>query len=161
AGRMPDESEEQFNNRLQQLDKEHAVLKDRVADSLDRYKMKSAKKAVLERARIAVSRGLAEMALQLLHDSDSLEFGIDGALMEGDLLLRTGRLVDLREQIAPLNDAKLREQLAKDLGSALGLGVYEQYRFLLAVGEGDYKEADDFLQQAGKRWLTDANLRQR
>jgi hypothetical protein len=161
AGRMPDETEEQFNNRLQKLDKEHAALKDRVADSRNKYQVKSAKKPVLERARIALALGLAETALQVLLDSDSLEFGVAGALLELDLLLRTGRLEDLREQIAPANDAKLREQLAKDLGSALGVGVYEQYRFLLAVGEGDYKEADEFLRQATKRWLTDGDLRQR
>jgi hypothetical protein len=161
AGRMPDETEEQFNNRLQKLDKEHAALKDRVADSRDKYQVKSAKKPVLERARIALALGLAETALQVLLDSDSLEFGVAGALLELDLLLRTGRLADLREQIAPVNDAKLREQLAKNLGSALGVGVYEQYRFLLAAGEGDYKEADDFLRRATERWLTDADLRQR
>ena len=48
--------------------------------------------------------GLAEKALQVLLESDSLEFGDQGARMELDLLLGMGRLDDLREQLAPAKD---------------------------------------------------------
>jgi hypothetical protein len=96
---------------------------------------------------------LGEKALQVLLESDALEFGEQGTQLELDLLVRQGRLDELRGKLSVDKDETEREKMAKDLNGTLGSGTYEMYRCLLALGEGDYKEADAFLAQAAEKGI--------
>jgi tetratricopeptide (TPR) repeat protein len=149
-----------FEDYLKAKDEEKTKLEKAVKDNQNTYAVRSEKKRVLEKARIALDLGLGEKALQVLLDSDSLEFGKDGAQMELTLLMHMGRLDELREQLAPEKDEKIRKELPEDMNSTLGQGAYETYRMLLAVAEGDYKTADDSLEQAGKKALANPKLLQ-
>jgi hypothetical protein len=154
AGRRPGETEDQFGDRLRAAEKEQAELERRVKEDQRKYDAGATGKRVLDRARLALSLGLADKALRVLLDSDALEFGRQGALLELDLLLLTGDVEGLRVQIAP-EDGKEREVVAEGVEKALGAGVYEQYRFFLAAAEGDAKEADAFLEKAQAKVTND------
>jgi hypothetical protein len=143
-----------FEEQLKGMDEERTKLEKTVKDNLNTYAVRTEKKRVMEKARIALELGLGEKALQALLDSDSLEFGKEGALLELDLLMRQGRLDELREQLAPEKE-DIRKQLPEDMNSSLGAGSYETYRMLLAVAEGDYKEADAQLEEAAKKAIGD------
>jgi hypothetical protein len=160
TGRQGGETEEQFNERKKLLQDSNDKLEKLVKDNQNKYEVQSEKKPVLQKAEIALRLRLGEKALQVLLDSDSLEFGKAGARLELDLLLKQGRLEELREQLVPSKDEKLREKLPDDLNSELGAGTYEMYRFLLAAAEGDYKEADEFLEQARTKTFNDPAQRQ-
>jgi tetratricopeptide (TPR) repeat protein len=157
AGRRSGETEEEFKDRLQSAEKELAELERQVKDNRLKYELRSEKQRVLDRARIAMQLGLAQTALKVLLDSDVLEFGVEGARLEIDLLLRTGDCGGLRDQLT-LKDPKESEKLAKELSDRLGVGVYERYRFLLATAEGDFKEADLFLVKVEKQVMPDRDL---
>ena len=143
-----------FEDQLKAMDEEKTRLEKTVKDNLNTYAVPSEKKRVMEKARIALELGLGEKALQVLLDSDSLEFGKEGAVMELALLMQQGRLDELREQLAPEKE-DIRKQLPEDMNSSMGQGTYETYRTLLAVAEGDYKEADASLEQAEAKAVAD------
>jgi tetratricopeptide (TPR) repeat protein len=156
-GPLPGESEEQFNERVKGLEDRNKELEKLVKDNQLNYEVRSEKLKVFQKAQMAMRMGLGEKALQVLLESDDLEFGIDGARLELELLLSMGRLEDLREQLWP-KDEKLREQreqMPETLNKQMGIGTYERYRFLLAAAEGDYDEADLFLEQARTKTLND------
>jgi hypothetical protein len=159
-GRRPGETEERFKESMKELNKNLKAQEDKLKDNQNKYEVQSEKKRVLDKSRAALQLGLGEKALQVLLDSDALEFGKDGAMLQLDLLLRMGRLEDLREMLWP-KDEKTRQDLPEGLNKELGIGSYEAYRFLLAAAEGDYKEADDFLGQAETKLLADEGLRQK
>jgi tetratricopeptide (TPR) repeat protein len=157
-GPVPGESDEQFNERVKALEEENKDLEKHVKDNQLNYEVRSEKLKVYQKAQMAMRMGLGEKALQVLLESDDLEFGIEGARLELELLLGMGRLEELREQLWP-KDEKLREQreqMPDTLNKLTGIGTYERYRFLLAAAEGDYDEADQFLEQARTKTLTDA-----
>src|SRR5262249_324101 len=129
-------------------------MEKRVKDNQNRYEVQSDQKRVFQKAQIAMRLGLGDKALQVLLESEDLEFGKEGTQMELDLLLSMGRLEELREQLWP-KDEKQREVIPEGLNQALGIGTYERYRFLLAAAEGDYQEADEFLEKARVKTLTD------
>jgi len=155
----PGQTEDQFQEHLKKLEKEHTRIEKDLSENQNKYEVRSSGKPVWEKAQIALSLGLGEKALQVLLDSTAVEFGAQGARLELDLLLGMGRLDELRNLLAPENDPKTREEMPGDLNSKLGIGSYEQYRSLLAAAEGDYKEADTFLEQAQTKVLEDAPLR--
>jgi len=159
-------SGESFDRDLELMERDYKKLEDDVSTSRNLYEVQSDKKRVLEKASTALQLGLAEKALQVLLESDPLEFGDRGTRMELDLLLRTGRLggpKGLRDQLDPANDPATREELPQQLNNTLGAGTYETYRFYLAAAEGDYAEADTFLEDAGTQVRNDpralSNLR--
>jgi hypothetical protein len=85
---------------------------------------------VADRARAAVQRGLAGEARTILLESDVSAFGSEGAELELDLLLRTGRPEDVRDWSA----AELKE--------ALGTARYHWLRTQALAALGDYAAAD-------------------
>jgi hypothetical protein len=151
--------DDQFDEAVQALNKDYKELEKQVKDNLNKYEVQSERKRVLEKANNALRLGLADKALQVLLESNPLEFEEEGTRLELDLLLRTGDLERLRVQIAS-PDEGLREQVASGLDKALGPGTYDRYRFLLAAAEGDYQEADAFLEQAQQKTLTNPGLLQ-
>ncbi len=153
--KRPGANKEQFDKALKGMEEDFKGLDDRVRRNQDNYEIQSDKKRVLNKATIALQMGLAEKALQVLLDSDALEFKDQGTRLELELLLRIGRLDDLREQLSPASDPDAHEQLPKNLNATLGMGTYELYRVKLAAGEGDYQEADHFLEEAATKTRTD------
>ncbi len=148
---------ELFQEHIKAKEEEQTKLEKSVKDNQNTFAVRSEKKKVMDKARIALELHLGEKALQVLLDSDPLEFGKEGAQMELHLLMQMGDLEKLRVQLAPDNDEKLRKELPEAL-SSLGVGAFELYRMLLAVGEGDYQEADDFLKQAQQKMIGDPDM---
>jgi hypothetical protein len=158
-GPRVNESPKDFDDRVKDMEREHKALEKTINDDLNKYAVKTSSMRVFDKARVAMSMGLAEKALDVLLGSDALEFGADGARLQLDLLLTMGRLEDLRLMIAP-DDPQLREEMAVSLRK-LGGVMYEIYRVLLAAAEGDYAEADEFLAEAARRAGDDPELMKR
>jgi tetratricopeptide (TPR) repeat protein len=146
-----------FEDRLKAMEEQRDKLEKEVKEHLNTYAVRAEKKSVLEKAQIALQLGLGEKALQVLLDSTALEFGPRGAQLQLELLMRQGRLDDLREQLTP-EDQKVREELPDQINASMGAGAYERYRMLLALAEGDYKEADAALEKAAGKLLTGPEL---
>jgi tetratricopeptide (TPR) repeat protein len=159
AGRQGAETEEQFKERLKGPEDTAKELDKRVKDTQNKYEIQSDRKTVFQKAQIALRLGLGDKALQVLLGSDDLEFGKEGTQLELNLLLSMGRLDDLREQLWPTKGddvEKQRKAIPDGLNESLGIGTYERFRFLLAAAEGDYQEADEFLEQARTKTLGNA-----
>ena len=145
-------------DQLKAWEQMYSGLEKQVKDRQNAYAVQAEKKSVIEKADIALHLGLAEKALQVLMESDVVEFGKQGTKMELELLLRLGRLEELRVQLWPENDPQVREEMERGINSALGQGEYEKYRFLLAAAEGNYAEADEFVAKAASL-MEDESLR--
>lgn len=113
------------------------------------------------RARTALRLGLAAVALdEVLLASDVIQFGMEGARLELELLLMLGRTARLRQE---LGSDELREQWARlgtielpgtrgaDRPPVYTLPAYEWVRLLAAAGGGDYAEAQAFLAEIDGR----------
>jgi hypothetical protein len=90
----------------------------------------AARARVADRAQAAVQRGLAGEARTILLESDVSAFGSEGAELELDLLLRTGRAEDVRDWSAA------------DLQEALGTARYHWLRAQALAALGEYVAAD-------------------
>jgi tetratricopeptide (TPR) repeat protein len=101
AGPQPGETHEQFDARIARLRQEIDKRDGAVKHLLDVYEINASGLKVFERARLALSKGLAQKALDLLLSSDAVAFGSAGTKMELELLLATGRLKEVREWLAP------------------------------------------------------------
>jgi tetratricopeptide (TPR) repeat protein len=157
-GPRPGETDKQFQEFFDDLDRQREELEKQVSDNQNTYEIRASGRPVWEKVRHALGLGLGDKALQLLLDSTAVEFGDEGARAELDLLLGMGRLEELRHLLDPPNDSKTRDELNTDLNKKLGPGTYERYRFLLAAAEGNYKEADEFLEKTQKILLEDDAL---
>jgi tetratricopeptide (TPR) repeat protein len=135
AGLAPGETAEQFEQRVTFLDEEAGRLEAAVRaaePALADYR--SANPA--DRAAFALSRGLAERALQLLLDSDVAAFGDEGVMLELGLLLDLGRADEARDW------------LTKDYRGRFGPERYHLFRAQATAAVGDYRAADDELGRA-------------
>jgi len=90
---------------------------------------------IADRARAAQQRGLAEEARTILLESDLSAFGVEGAELELDLLLRTGRA----DEVQAWTTAPLRE--------SMGATAYHWLRTRALAALGDYTAADAELLQ--------------
>jgi hypothetical protein len=107
---------------------------DALAGVVDRqlaeFAPESARARVAARAQAAVRRGLAGEARTILLESDVSAFGGEGAELELDLLLRTGRPEDVRDWSAA------------DLKGVLGTARYHWLRTQALAALGNYADAD-------------------
>jgi tetratricopeptide (TPR) repeat protein len=89
----------------------------------------------LDRARLALTRGLAGEALAVLLAEDDLPgaAGGDGVELELKLLFLSGRLADLHAWLVP------------ELEDLLGKARYQWWQAMLAIVSGDYTAADQHL----------------
>jgi hypothetical protein len=142
AGRQPGEAEDDYKKRLEPLEKELKDLGKLVKDNQNHYEVAASSRKVLDRARDALHRGLAEQALNVLLESDVIEFGPQGAQLELELLLTMGRVEDARRLLNDPN-APVDEGLGERLIAPYVLvPAYTWYQLLLAGAEGDYDETD-------------------
>jgi hypothetical protein len=101
------------------------------------FAAESSRTRVADRARSAAQRGLAGEARKILLTSDVSAFSSEGAELELELLLRTGRAEDVRDWSG-----------AGGLKEALGTDTYHWLRTQALAALGEYAAADDELTEA-------------
>jgi hypothetical protein len=102
-----------------------------VAEAENAYAEAAGKLRVLDRALLAMDKGLAGKARDLLLATDLAAFGAQGMALELELLLRTGRPKEVREWTEP-------EQQA-----LLGPSAYRWLRTQALAASGDYALAEE------------------
>jgi hypothetical protein len=135
AGRRPGESALAFARRLEALEERLAALGKEVREATNRFETHSFGLDVLGKAQAAERLGLHGKALELLLNSTYTAFGREGAALELQLLLSTGRSKELREWMKP-------EQV-----KGLGVANYHWLQALLAAATGDYVQAQEHLRR--------------
>jgi hypothetical protein len=161
-GQQPQESDDNFRARMDQLDKAVQAMDQEVKKREDDYEVKARREPVLQRAQIALQFGLAAKALKILEEarpedlSDSRFPGQEpGAMLQLHLLLATGRLAKVQENLEPRFEAALGVLLPP-----LSVPAYEWFHVLLAAGQGDYGAADEHLKALLDRAAHRPNLPQ-
>jgi hypothetical protein len=101
-----------------------------VAAAENAYAERAEKMRIYDRAMLAMERGLAGKARDLLLATDLAAFGQPGMVLELELLLRTGRAKDVREWTEP------------EQKGLLGAAAYHWLRARALAASGDYAEAD-------------------
>src|SRR5262249_34208363 len=146
AGPLSGVSPVQFRERLSQLDKALERLKGEVEKRENEYASEAAGVRILDRAQIAMRKGLGGRARDMLLGSDVSAFGAQGMALGLDLLLKTGRLRDVLdwpaepEQQEALGDASYHWLRAQALAAAGDYGPAQKECDKLAVsswGEGE------------------------
>lgn len=146
AGPKPGEPRDLFARRLGPLEDLVAKLGKRVRTALNLYETQAFNLDALGRARAAENAGLPGKALELLLKSRYEEFGIQGAMLELNLLLLAGRPHDVRESMEPEQEAKL------------GRAEYRWLQAQLGAATGDYARADDDLRLLAPPVLPEAEF---
>ncbi len=131
AGPASGVSPELFGKQEEHLDREAKRLAKAVQEAEHWHSEAAAGARVLERARLALHKGLAAKARQILVDSDISAFGPQGMAIELELLLRSGRAKDVREWTKPEQEADL------------GAGAFRWMRAQAFAASGDYMLADE------------------
>lgn len=116
---------DEYQAALAQAAQETNQLADLLDDRERAYDREAAGVRVLDRAVLASEKGLAGKALDVLLASDISAFGANGMALELNLLLKTGRMKEVREWTTP-------EQL-----ETLG-GLYHWLRAQAFAAGGDY-----------------------
>lgn len=129
SARGPGESEAD-RRQAAAVEAEVARLAEAVDARLKAFAEESARTRVADRAAMAVRRGLAGKARDLLLTSDVSAFGVQGAELELNLLLRTGRADDVIDWTAP------------ELEAALGVANVHRIRAQAQAAAGGYAAAD-------------------
>jgi hypothetical protein len=135
AGPLPHESPADFAARIEQMSTFEQQLGKQVRDLLNLADTQSFELGVYGKARYAESNGLPGYALKQLLDSNYVEFGREGALLELYLLLHAGRTDDFRTVFDPTAE------------QTLGTFNHHWLETLLAAADGNYEQADDHLRQ--------------
>ncbi len=130
AGPRPGESADLFRERLDSLDDRVQQLGKRVREALNLFELQSSNADVYGRARAAQSNGLPKKALEILLRSTYPAFGREGALLELQLLLYTGRVSEVRDWMEPEHER------------ILGPIAYRTLHSQWAAATGNYAEAD-------------------
>jgi hypothetical protein len=143
AGPQPGEKPDDFQKRLEPLQEQVKALQRAVREAQNHFEVAAEKKQVLDKARNALGRGLAEQALTVLLDARDVELGPLGGQLELELLLTTGR-VDRARQILYDPDSDIKTQLGPtELRPFLVVPSFTWYQLVLAAAEGDYRMADE------------------
>jgi hypothetical protein len=121
---------EQFRQQLSRVEEELARVVQAERQQEQVYAEQSSGSRILDRARLALSLGLAGKARDMLLASDVSAFGPEGMALELELLTMTGRVRDVRQWMAPEQEL------------SLGMQKYRWLRILAAAATGDYAAAD-------------------
>jgi hypothetical protein len=124
---------EQFRQQLARAEEELAPVARAEQEQALAYANESSGLRVLDRAVLAVRKGLAGKARDVLLASDVAAFGPQGMALELELLTMTGRVQEVREWMSSEHEA------------SLGEGNYRWLRILAAAAAGDYAAADEDL----------------
>jgi tetratricopeptide (TPR) repeat protein len=135
AGPRPEEDAAAFGRRLKALEEDAARLGKEVRAKTNLFETRAFGKDVLDKAQIAESVGLPGAALDILLKSSYRAFGREGAALELQLLLSTGRTREVREWMEP------------EQAPHLGRANYYWIQALLAAARGDYTQAGQDLRR--------------
>ena len=124
-------SAEQFRQQENQTEKELNRLAKTVENLENSYVKESVNLSVLDRAMLALSKGLAGRARDMLVESNVAAFGPDGMKTELELLLRTGRALDVLNWTEP------------EQAGSLGAAPYHWFRAQAFAATGDYALAEE------------------
>src|SRR5262249_43092515 len=148
ALRKPDEALEQL---IEQLEKAVERGEQEIQKQENLFAVRSSGQRTLAKARLALQMGLADKALQTLLESVDVEFGVEGAQLQLKLLLLTGRMDEFHkifdDPTTPLQGKLGDEQLS----TVEQVPAYEWYSFLAAMAEGNYRKADQMLEEINKQ----------
>jgi hypothetical protein len=145
---------EKYNEQIKELEKAVKNLDRQLKTRRDEYEINAANKPVLQKANVALEKGLAETAVNLLMQADPKELAdkrnpglLPGANLLLYLLLGMGRLDEVREALSVEGFEK------RALGNhlAVALPAYEWFQVQLAAGCGDYAEADRYFAELLKQ----------
>lgn len=142
AGPRPNEKPDDFQKRIEALEKYNENLKKGVETATNEFEVAADKKPkMMDKLQLALQYGLPDKAIELLQPNKK-ELSPDEIRFALELRLQVGELDEVREV--------LTEQL-KDIGPIRyrwdTLPAYEWFQFLLAAGSGDYQRADELLQR--------------
>jgi hypothetical protein len=135
AGPAKEEDRDRLAQRIKGLKANLERLEKEVETRLDKFAVASAGRPIREQAALALRLGLPGKALDVLLASDISAFGVDGARMELELLLISGRGQDVGEWLTP------------EVGKAIGPTAYQVLGFHRAAASGDDDEADRCLRK--------------
>ncbi|HEV3143725.1 MAG TPA: hypothetical protein VGZ47_07575, partial [Gemmataceae bacterium] len=151
-GPAPAESQDQFQKRIQQMDRFVKDLEKAVHNRQNELVIQTQRDTdPLGKARLAVSMGLAKQALDDILLKSQIElFGIPGANLQLELMLMLGRAGDVRDLLEEPNivQNKVRMQVVSvPLASPDGrpavheFPAFEWFRIRCALALGDYELA--------------------
>lgn len=129
AGPPSGVSTAQFREQLAVAEKEISDLASTVVDQERSFMAESNRLRVLDRARLALEKGLVGKAREILLGSDVAAFGPQGMQLELELLLRTGRPKEVRQWTSP------------ELMAGLGPVAYHWLRAQAFAAAGDYAKS--------------------
>jgi tetratricopeptide (TPR) repeat protein len=129
AGAPPGMTRQQFQELEAAREKRLEEIARDVADRERAFAAEAPKLRVLDRALLAMEKGLAGKALEILSNSDVAAFGPEGMARELDLLLRTGGAKQVRDWTDPI------------MKGSLGEPGYYWNRVQALAATGDYKLA--------------------
>jgi hypothetical protein len=153
-GKAAGGSQEDFAQQMADVEKTYKDLDSDVNSRIHEFTVAAAGKPIMQKVYLALQRGLHVQALQTLKDSDPLQFGTEGTILQVVLELNMGRLEDANQDLkAILADVKTAQ--------------FQTLGLLAAAAMGDYRKADAFaesvLEEIDKdpsmvRYLIQANL---
>jgi hypothetical protein len=120
--------------RVEELQKELQNLDAGVNKLRDSYELSASELPPLGKVRLALSKGLAKPALEVLTEANLDELGGEAVSNYLDLLLSTGKADDVRREMLS------NENLRRLLGS-----FFARYQVLLDAATGNYDEAVQLL----------------
>lgn len=132
-GPMPDESQADFQARLDRLDELEKQAARPVRDA--QLALRSLEMDAFAKAQLAMKNGLSGQALDLLRKADAASLGQGGIVLKLDLLLHTGDTGEARELLQP------------ELEAPIGHNSYCWLHTYLAAANGDYDKADGELER--------------
>jgi hypothetical protein len=148
AGPPPGLSDEQFEEQQNQYEEKIEGLAREVQNREADWEVTAGGSRILDQAREAYKRGLWGKARDLLLETDVTAFGSPGMALEVELLLETGRPMDVREW------------LGDEQESVLGSTGYFWLRVQAQAALGDYAHAQDELElMAGEDPTRDPRFR--
>jgi hypothetical protein len=149
-GPQPGENPENFRDQLEKLEQGIKDLENEVQKNEQLYLVRSSNQGKVQKAMLALQMGLAKKAQEVLLESEYVEMGIEGAVVQLDLLLRTGMLRKVRHNVKD-PDAPLAGNLGYTAVGTEELPAGEWYCMLYDAAVGDYRDADQQLEEIIKQ----------
>jgi tetratricopeptide (TPR) repeat protein len=144
AGRLPSESDDEFRNRLYEMNKTVEALDKPVRDAQNDFLIATKNwTRVKDKVAFARERGLMGQAIDLLEHSSVPELGADGQILELWLLLQAGRVREVKEAWKD----NLTESTESYPVGPFFLPIYKWLMVLQAATLGEYDEADRLLKE--------------
>src|SRR5262249_13194797 len=97
SGPGPNETREQFHQRMDNLQKVLKNMDTQVTRLRNEYELSAANQPLLNKAQMALNKGLGKRALELLLDADPAQIDIKELNLLLELLLSTGQPEKVRE----------------------------------------------------------------